>query len=121
MSVVVHVVDDDSLVRDSLAALLTACGVDVREYASGNQFLDSYRPNDDEVVLLDVRMPGADGVEVLTRLREEGVNAHVIMMTGHAEPHDISRCYGDGVLAFLDKPFDPERLLELIFGDPAAS
>ena len=114
MSGLVHIVDDDAEVRTSLTLLLQAFGFEAREHESGDAFLARPRPNDDDVIVLDLRMPGKSGLDVLSVLRAEGVCAGVIIVTGHAGPEAINACTGQGVLAFLEKPFDPMALIDIL-------
>jgi len=111
---VVHVVDDDEAVRDSLQFLLEAAAFRARLWASGPAFLDALPVEQNSCILLDVRMPEMDGVQVLARLRERGVNAPVIIMTGHADVPLAVRAMKTGADDFIEKPFVEQEILVCI-------
>src|SRR5262245_41236114 len=100
----VCVLDDDASVRDSTADLLSAAGFACDAFASAQDFLDSGLAADTSCVVADVQMPGMTGMEMLERLRTDGVAVPVILMT--AFPHEALRVRAlrIGAIAFLDKP-----------------
>jgi two-component system response regulator FixJ len=110
----VHVVDDDAAVRRSLERLLDAAGFRVVSYDSSLAFLQAARGLSGGCVLLDVRMPGMDGLEVQARLNQLNVSLPVIMMTGHGDVPSAVRAMKAGAVDFLEKPFDDETLLRTI-------
>jgi two-component system response regulator FixJ len=113
-SAVVHLIDDDEGVRQSLAFLLTTAGLAVRIYESGVAFLaavDSLQPG---CIVSDVRMPGVDGLELQRRLKELGVHLPVIIITGHADVPLAVEAMKAGAIDFIEKPFDDELLLGAI-------
>lgn len=114
MSRTIHVVDDDAAVRASLTALLAACGLPSRGYASGDQFLADATPADADMIVMDLRMPGRTGIDVLVELRLANIRSQVVIITGHGGPEIIGRCHGKGVVGVLEKPFDPAELLALL-------
>jgi CheY-like chemotaxis protein len=79
----VHIVDDDEAIRQSVGFMLRKAGHSVETYASGVQFLKTATREMHGCVLLDVRMPEIDGLEVQARLAEQGIMLPVIMLTGH--------------------------------------
>ena len=81
---IVHVVDDDLAVRQSLSFLFASEGLPVRLHESASAFLDTVE-TPSGCIVTDVRMPGMDGIEFLRRLREHGFAVPVIVMTGHAD------------------------------------
>ena len=110
VEMVVHVVDDDDAVRQSLAFLLATDGLAVRVHASAVAFLEGVA----EVsgcVLTDVRMPDLDGIELLRRLKRRGSPPPVIVMTGHADVPLAVEAMREGARDFIEKPFDDEVLL----------
>jgi two-component system response regulator FixJ len=109
----VHVVDDDAAVRDSLRMLLEVSGFAVRTFASASAFLAS-RPTGLGCVLTDVRMPEIDGLALLRRLREQGVQLPVIVMTGQGDIAIAVQAMKAGAIDFLEKPFEDATLLEAI-------
>ena len=112
----VHVVDDDPAVRRSLERLLDAAGFHVVSYQSPAAFLNAASGLSAGCVLLDIRMPGVDGLEVQARLNRLRVNLPVIVMTGHGDVPSAVRAMKAGAVDFLEKPFDDETLLNAIGG-----
>jgi len=112
----VHVVDDDAAVRRSLERLLDAAGFHVVSYQSPTAFLNAASGLSAGCVLLDIRMPGVDGLEVQARLNRLRVNLPVIVMTGHGDVPSAVRAMKAGAVDFLEKPFDDETLLNAIGG-----
>lgn len=115
----IYIVDDDDAVRDSLVALLEPEGFTIRLYASADSFLDdfkSFHPSDAGRVclLLDLHMPGQGGQELLDILVVRGDGIPVIVMTGNADQKTKTRAMNSGAVAFLEKPFDADQLIEAI-------
>lgn len=110
----VHVVDDDAAVCRSLERLLDAAGFRVVSYDSPLAFLRVAPGLSAGCVLLDIRMPGTDGLEVQARLNRLGVPLPVIVMTGHGDVASAVRAMKAGAVDFLEKPFDDETLLNAI-------
>ena len=110
----VFVVDDEQIVRDSLAALLQVVGYETRLFATANDFLEEYDPNSVGCILVDVRMPGLDGLTMLRRLANLKSHAPVIVMTGHADSQLAREARANGAADFIEKPFDHQDLIERI-------
>lgn len=110
----VHVVDDDEAIRRSVAFLLKTSGYVVKLYASGTEFLKEAARVERGCILLDVRMPDIDGLEVQQRLRELGVMLPVIIMTGHGDIDMAVRAMKAGAADFIEKPFEKLLLLEAL-------
>ena len=108
---VVHVIDDDEAMRELLAFLLSAVGMEVRTYESALGFLDVAPNAEAGCVITDVRMPGLSGVDLLRRLRELKLGIPVIVITGHGDVPLAVEAMKIGALDFLEKPFDDEVLL----------
>ena len=105
-------VDDEANIRRMLGALLRSEGFAVTEAASGNAALLLLDQTDPDVVLLDLMMPpGPDGLETLTRMRDRGRSAPVIMMSGKAQLTDAVRAVKLGAFQFLEKPLTLEAVL----------
>jgi two-component system, NtrC family, nitrogen regulation response regulator NtrX len=105
-------VDDEANIRRMLGALLRNEGFAVTEAASGNAALLLLNETDPDVVLLDLMMPpGPDGLETLTRMRDRGSTAPVIMMSGKAQLTDAVRAVKQGAFQFLEKPLTLEAVL----------
>jgi two-component system response regulator FixJ len=113
----VFVVEDDFAVRDSLVLLLRSEGLRARGFASGTEFLENL-PNDAVAcVVTDLRMPGADGFEVVRQLVElRGEAWPIIVITGHADVSSAVELMKAGVTDFIEKPFEPHRLVETLKG-----
>jgi two-component system, NtrC family, nitrogen regulation response regulator NtrX len=108
----VLLVDDEANIRRMLGALLRSEGFSVTEAANGNAALLLMEEADPDVVLLDLMMPpGPDGLETLTRMRDRGRSAPVIMMSGKAQLTDAVRAVKLGAFQFLEKPLSPEGVL----------
>ena len=110
----VHVVDDDQAVRDSLAFLLESAGLGARTYASAAEFLKAAETLESGCVLTDVRMPDIDGLALQKRLTALGSHLPVIVMTGHGEVPIAVEALKQGATDFLEKPFDDIRLLAVV-------
>jgi len=110
----IHVIDDDDAVRDSLSFMLRAAGMEVQAYESAIAFLASGPETLAGCIVTDVRMPGMSGIELLQRLKDTGVALPVIVMTGHADVPLAVEAMRLGALDFIEKPFDDETLLASI-------
>lgn len=111
---VVHVVDDDPAIRDSLAFLLEQADLTARIYDSPTALLAVRATLEPGCVLTDVRMPEMTGLDLIRRLRAEGVTHPVIVMTGHADLPLAIEAMRLGVSDFIEKPFDDELLIGAI-------
>jgi len=108
---VVHVIDDDAAMRDSLAFLMDSADLAARTYDSALAFLDRLSEAPSGCILTDVRMPQMSGLELIARLKELGVALPVVVMTGHADVPLAIQAMKAGVHDFIEKPFDDEVLL----------
>ncbi|MCB1969901.1 MAG: response regulator transcription factor [Geminicoccaceae bacterium] len=113
-SMEVIVVDDDEAVRDSLSLLLDSEGVNVRTMASGDELLAALDGLGHGVVLLDIRMPGTNGLEVLRVLGERAPDLVIIMITGHGDVPMAVRAMRLGAVDFIEKPFADNRILDAV-------
>jgi two-component system response regulator FixJ len=111
---VVHVIDDDADVRQSLAFLLSTAGLAVRVHDSAVAFLKVLPEIKDGCVVTDVRMPGIDGLELQRRLGELEKHLPVIVMTGHGDVPLAVEAMKAGAVDFIEKPFDDEVMLSAI-------
>ena len=111
---VVHVIDDDADVRQSLAFLLSTAGLAVRVHDSAVAFLKVLPEVKDGCVVTDVRMPGIDGLELQRRLGELERRLPVIVMTGHGDVPLAVEAMKAGAVDFIEKPFDDEVMLSAI-------
>ncbi len=110
----IHLVDDDEAVRRSVGFLLRTAGFVVTAHASGTDFLAATSAATQGCVLLDIRMPGIDGLEVQRILASRGIALPVIMLTGHGDVTLAVRAIKSGAIDFLEKPFEKVALLGAI-------
>jgi len=112
---IVHVIDDDEAMRESLAFLLKSAKVAVATYESANLFLDQLsKVQQGGCVVTDVRMPGMNGIDLLKRLRELKNAIPVIVITGHGDVRLAVEAMKFGASDFLEKPFDDDILLAAV-------
>jgi two-component system response regulator FixJ len=111
---VVHVVDDDDAVRQSLAFLLSAAGLQVRLYDSATAFLAGLASLQAGCLITDVRMPSMTGIELLRELRAKACRLPVIVITGHGDVPLAVEAMKAGAIDFIEKPFDEEVLLSAV-------
>ena len=108
----VSVVDDDESVRESLAGLMRSIGLAVKVFASAEEFLACDQLSGTACVILDVRMPGMDGLELQRRLRIVRPELPVIFITAHGSEADIRlRALDAGAVDYLLKPLSEEEVL----------
>lgn len=108
---VIHIIDDDEAIRDSLDYLLAAASMTVRTYASADEFLARLEALDPGCIVTDVRMPGMSGLELLRVLTARGLTHPVIVITGHGDVAMAVEAMRAGAIDFLEKPFEHEALL----------
>jgi len=110
----VHVVDDEESIRRSLDFLLRTAGFQVEKWPDGEAFLKDADRAAPACVLLDVRMPGMDGLQVQAEMAARGLNFPVVVLTGHGDIGTAVRAMQGGAVDFLEKPFNRERLLQAL-------
>lgn len=110
----VFIVDDDSAMRDSLGFLIGSVGRKVETYASAEEFLDAYDNERPGCIVLDVRMPGLSGLELMEKLGEDRFAPPVVLITGHGDIPMAVRALKAGAFDFIEKPFSDQVLLERI-------
>ncbi len=111
---VVYIVDDDEAFRNSLQKLLNSVNLTSKSFASANEFLEAYRPERPGCLLLDVRMPEMSGLELQNRLKGLLIELPVIILSGHADVPMVIHAMKAGAADFLEKPFNPQVLLDKI-------
>lgn len=114
MSPTVYVVDDDVSIRESLSSLIRAEGMAVEVFASPLDFLALEQLKDFSCVVLDVRMPGLDGLSLQDVLASRGWEVPIIFITGHGDVPDAVRAMKAGAIDFLKKPFEDFALMHAI-------
>jgi len=110
----IFIVDDDEAVRESLQALLEAKGHSPSTYDSAEAFLAAYRTGTPGCALVDLRMPGMDGLALLERLRKVGARLPVVMVTGHGDIALAVQAMKSGAIDFVEKPYSNETMLEVV-------
>ena len=113
---VVLVVDDDPSVRRGLDRLLRAAGYRVEAFASGQELLDGADLEAAGCLILDVRLPGLNGLDLQETLAKGGSTVPIIFITGHGDAAMNLRALKAGAVDFLQKPFDERALLEAVRG-----
>jgi two-component system response regulator FixJ len=111
---VIAVVDDDESLRRSVRNFLRSVGFRVETFASAEDFLSSARRESTGCLVLDVRMTGMSGVDLLRYLAAGNVRIPAVVLTAHGDDEMRQRCLGAGAVAFLDKPFHAEALLDAV-------
>lgn len=111
---IVYLVDDDEAIRHSASFMLRHAGYVVKTFPDGINFLDNV--SDDQVgcILLDVRMPGMDGLAVQNALNHRGINMPVIILTGHGDVPVAVEAMKGGAIEFLEKPYEKQALIGAI-------
>ena len=110
----VFIVEDDAAVRDSLGLLLGLQGFRTQSFSCAEDFLRIYQPSWAGCLLLDVRMPGMNGLELQESLRRQGLALPVIIMTAHGDITTVRSALKSGAVDFLEKPVDPAALLAAV-------
>jgi two-component system response regulator FixJ len=111
----IFVLDDDDAVRDSLEVLLEHKGFRVKSFAASKVFLDridGFEPR--ACLLLDIRMPGLDGIEVLGQIMQRKLELAVVMITGHADVATAVKAMKMGAVDFIEKPFTQDTILTAV-------
>lgn len=110
----VFVIDDDDAVRESLAAILGMQNFTVETFPSAEAFLLNYRPAAVACAIVDLRMPGMDGLALLEHMRSKGVMLPVVVVTGHGDVPLAVRAMKAGAIDFIEKPYTNAALIEAV-------
>jgi FixJ family two-component response regulator len=111
---IISIIDDDESVRSSLRSLVRSLGLDARTFASAEDFLHSSHHDDTTCLITDLQMPGLSGIELQRLLSVQGRRIPIIFITAFPEDRVRARAMEWGALGLLSKPFDCQRLVELI-------
>lgn len=111
---VVYLVDDEEAIRKSAGFVLSRAGFKVQAYSSGVEFLKQAKAATPGCVVLDVRMPDMDGLEVQAAMAERGIAMPIIVLTGHGDVTTAVQAMKAGAVEFLEKPFEKAALLEAL-------
>jgi len=110
----VHVIDDDISLRNALGLLLPSVGLEVRTYASVQEFLDARAHAGPGCIVLDVRLPGISGLDFQSRRDGFGVHLPIVLMTGHSDVPMSVRAMKAGAVDFLPKPFRDQDMIDAV-------
>jgi FixJ family two-component response regulator len=110
----VHVIDDDVSPREALSLLFPSVGLDVRTYASVQEFIDAGAHDGPGCILLDVRLPGISGLDFQSRRDGFGVHLPIVLMTGHGDVPMSVRAMKAGAVDFLPKPFRDQDMIDAV-------
>ena len=110
----VYIVDDDQSVRNALGLMLSVRSYRTALFADASSFLSGYRADWRGCLLLDLRMPGIDGLKLQARLQEIGCTIPVIVITGHGDVESARSAFRSHAVDFLEKPLDHNRLIASI-------
>lgn len=121
MGEMIFIVDDDEAVRHSLTLLLASEGLEAREFGSAREFLAACRPSQADKLIVDVDMPGMNGIELLQRLRADGAAPRTVVITGKPSSFVRQQALAAGAMAFLEKPVNADQLVSLVRDGEAAA
>ena len=110
----IGIIDDDAALRDSLALVLRFRNFEVREFASGEELLDDPALDSLDCMILDLRMPGKSGLEVVESCIARGVTAPIIVVTAFGNIASATRALKSGAFDFLEKPVHEEQMLQVV-------
>lgn len=110
----VYVVDDDEAVRESLSWLISSVGLKVETFGSAQDFLDVFNPERPACMIVDVRMPGMNGLELQRRLADKATCLPVIVVTGHGDVQMAVHAMKDGAFDFIEKPYNDQAILDQV-------
>ncbi len=112
---VIYLVDDDINILDSLSALIKSSGLTIKCFESATGFLNAYSPSQQSCLILDVRMPMMNGLELQQELHKRDIHLPIIFISGHAEISDSAKAFRAGAVDFLEKPFDTNLLMTRVY------
>src|SRR3954464_2534167 len=107
----VLVIDDETSIREAIRMTLEYEGYKIEEARSGQEGLDKAGKTDYDAILLDIKMPILDGIEVLENLKQQKVTSPVVMVSGHGDISTAVECTKRGAFDFLEKPLNRDKLL----------
>jgi len=111
----VFVIDDDALVRAAIQGMLKSVGLHSETFGTAQEFLQSKRPDVPSCLVLDVRLPGVNGLDFQRQLADSGVRIPIIFITGHGDVPMTVKAMKSGAVEFLTKPFRDQDLLDAIY------
>jgi FixJ family two-component response regulator len=111
----VFIIDDDDLVRAAIQGLLKSVGLQAETFETTQQFLGCKRPDGPSCLVLDVRLPGVNGLDFQRQLADSGIRIPIVFITGHGDIPMTVQAMKSGAVEFLTKPFRDEDLLNAIY------
>lgn len=115
MAQLAEIIDDDVSVRESLQSLIRSAGLEVRLFASAEEFLNSDHPREADCLILDVRLPGMSGIDLHRLLMARSFKAPAIFITAHGyDDRTRSQTHSDWTVACLTKPFSEDDLFDAV-------
>lgn len=117
----IFIVDDDEAVRQSLSLLFSSESMESQSFANAREFLDRCRPSNSDCLIVDVDLPGMDGIELLRHLRGQGLKLPVFVVTGYASTFMHQWAREAGATAFLEKPVNADHIVSLVRDGKAAA
>jgi two-component system response regulator FixJ len=113
-SLLVHIVDDEFVVRDSLESLVSSAGFRVRTHDGSRSFFEAFRPESSGCVIVDMRMQGMTGLEIQEKIANRDRAVPVIIITGNPDFRSAVAALKQGAVDFLEKPVDPKVLIDFV-------
>ncbi|MFI5236543.1 MAG: response regulator transcription factor [Ignavibacteriales bacterium] len=110
----IHIIDDDQSVRDGFIMLLKSTGFECDSFEGAEQFLDIWKPADNDLIILDIHLTGMNGCTLLENLTKRGLHLPIIIVTAYDEQTTRNAAKNFGALAYLRKPVDSEELIDLV-------
>ena len=111
----VFVIDDDAALRESIQGLLKSAGLRSEVFGAAQEFLCSKRPDGPSCLVLDVRLPGVNGLDFQRQLADAGIRIPIIFITGHGDIPMTVKAMKSGAVEFLTKPFGDEEFLDAVY------
>jgi two-component system, LuxR family, response regulator FixJ len=110
----VYLIDDDESVRRAFTLFLNSANIDHQCFRSAADFLPAYKEGRKDILVLDLNLPGMNGIDLLKKIKDSSGLLTVIVVTANDEPNNRDYCRHFGVKAYLRKPVDAEALLDII-------
>jgi FixJ family two-component response regulator len=110
----ISIIEDDLSVREAIEVLLKSAGIKYQSFDSAEKFLSGFKPCQEDILVLDLNLPGMNGCDLLEEINPDGIKIQVIVTTAFDDPASRKLCKQYGVKAFLRKPVDGEALIDLI-------
>ena len=110
----IYVIDDDESVRKAFKRLLRSVNLEVETFSSAAEFLESQRPNKNACIIIDLRMPGLTGFDLQRKLKAQGIQIPVIVISASDDAQVREQARELGAVAFFRKPIDDQALLDAI-------